>query len=246
MRGIHTSCPPSTACLQSPTERYSSSFRETQICVPSAESQMYFGRRRDVFCITLLSYITVRYLPWLPLANTSQRLRVWLRWCGHCLFRLQLGLDWRTVPAAVLEALQRTLTELFRAVANLQALYIRNNNPESPLCTYLEREMFEGCTFHISKFNNEPDIWAAQRDYFRFLAQQLCKISDWISQSPKGTTNVENRGLLPILQVQTWAELLALESRPIRRLYLTGYSIPQLSQIHSLLHPFEQTLTHKA
>ena len=50
--------------------------------------------------------------------------------------------------------------------------------------------------------------------------------------------------LVSILQVQIWAELAALQSRPIQPLYLASHSIPQLSQILSLLHPIERTLTH--
>jgi hypothetical protein len=143
-------------------------------------------------------------------------------------------------------ALRKMFSGLLRAVVNLQALHICTKFWGSTRWSYLQPDLFEGCTFCLSTFHNEPDYKAKKWDSLQFLSQQS-HISDWVSTSPKETAAVGKKGLLPLLsivQIRDWTLLAALISRPLQCLRLVDPQTPQLNQISHLLHPFKQTLTH--
>ena len=156
------------------------------------------------------------------------------------------GFGFNNMPNYALEALRKMLASLLRAVVNLRALYILEDPFGNTRWSYLQPEIFEGCTFCLSTFHNEPDRGAEKWDSFQLLSQQS-NISDWVSASPEETTIVGKKGLLPLLsivEICDWTSLAALISRPVQRLRLAGSPIAPLNQISNLLRPFGRTLTH--
>jgi hypothetical protein len=122
---------------------------------------------------------------------TQARHPVWPRWCA----RTGSGFGFGNMPNIALEALHTMFAKLLRAVVNLRALRIRDNPLGYTRWSYLQPDMFKGCTFCLSTFHIEPDAKAKRWDSLPFLTQQT-GIYDWVLACAWSTSVIASNMLI--------------------------------------------------